>query len=57
MSPVSSDKAGKYTIQINLTDSMGAEKSHTFDVKVTDTSDVPKLKEINANIFIKSVSR
>ena len=37
MSPVSSDLAGKYTIWVNLSDSMGALKSHTFDVKVIDT--------------------
>jgi hypothetical protein len=37
MSPLSSDKAGLYTIQIDLTDLMGASKSHTFDVKVIDT--------------------
>ncbi len=36
ISPVSSDKAGKYTIQIDLTDSMGASNSHTFDVKIIE---------------------
>ncbi len=45
MSPVSLDKAGIYTIQIDLTDSMGAKKSHTFDVKVIERVTL-KLKDI-----------
>jgi hypothetical protein len=38
------DKAGKYTIQILLNDSMGAFKSHTFDVKVIDTEEEIDIK-------------
>ncbi len=37
INPVISDIAGLYTIQVDLTDSMGASKSHTFDVKVIET--------------------
>jgi hypothetical protein len=41
---------------------MGASKSHTFDIKVIDTNDKSiagkfKVKDINARILIKSVSR
>jgi hypothetical protein len=72
MSPESSDKAGKYTIQIHLTDSMGASKSYSFDVKVIDSDDIiisqgssttkdkgvsVKVKDIKANIYIQSISR
>ncbi len=72
ISPVSSDKAEKYTIQIDLTDSMGASKSYTFDVNVIDSEEIRirkgnsnsknkganvKIKDIKAKIFIQSVSR
>jgi hypothetical protein len=34
MSPVEADKPGKYPIQVDLSDSMGASKSYSFDVSV-----------------------
>jgi hypothetical protein len=40
MSPVNSDKIGKYTIEIDLTDSMGASKNYYFDVKLIDSEEI-----------------
>ena len=37
MSPLRSDKAGIYTIQVDITDSLGAFSSQIFDVKVIET--------------------
>jgi hypothetical protein len=34
LSPIATDKPGKYTIQVTLSDSTGASKSYTFDVIV-----------------------
>ncbi len=34
ISPISIDTPGKYTIQVTVTDTVGASKSYTFDVVV-----------------------
>jgi hypothetical protein len=34
--PIASDNAGKYSIEITLTDSIGASTSYPFDVIVID---------------------
>jgi hypothetical protein len=56
MSPVSSDLAVKYTIQVNLTDSMGASNNYSFSVKVIDTYEEIDMNEDNSISIDKSLT-